>query len=204
MKFPQSLLSVLCCVLSIGLASTNASAEEKENSSSNIEYVLNKVNQQHNNASSLVKISREHQPISLAQSSGLLAVSEPIQRTTGDHLLDNLTAVAANSVSKFKQSGLASWYGENSHGEKTASGEIFNMNAMTAAHHTLQLGSYVRVTNKDNGRSVIVKINDRSDSATSGSSVLDLSYGAAKRLGMINQGLGKVIIEKVSGPELVY
>jgi rare lipoprotein A len=106
--------------------------------------------------------------------------------------------VASNTVSKFKQTGLASWYGRKFHGRKTASGETFDMNAMTAAHRSLPLNCYVKVTNKSNGKSVVVKVNDRGP--FHGKRVLDLSYGAAKKLGITSEGVGNVAIERVSGP----
>ena len=87
--------------------------------------------------------------------------------------------------------GLASWYGGVFHGRHTASGERFNMFAMTACHPTLPFGSIVRVMNKQNKRSVIVKINDRGDLIDQGR-IIDLSYGAAKRLAMTQDGLAQV------------
>ena len=87
--------------------------------------------------------------------------------------------------------GLASWYGGVFHGRHTASGERFNMFAMTACHPTLPFGSIVRVMNKQNKRSVIVKINDRGDLIDQGR-IIDLSYGAAKRLAITQAGLAQV------------
>jgi rare lipoprotein A len=72
------------------------------------------------------------------------------------------------------------------------------MNAMTAAHRSLPLNCYIRVTNKDNGKSVIVKVNDRGP--FNGNRVLDLSYGAAQAIGITQRGTGNVIIERVDGP----
>ncbi|STZ77164.1 septal ring lytic transglycosylase RlpA family protein [Bergeriella denitrificans] len=97
----------------------------------------------------------------------------------------------------FSQSGNASWYGPGFHGRKTASGERYNMNALTAAHRTLPLGSTVKVTNTRNGRSVIVRVNDRGP--FHGNRVLDLSKAAAARLGFVNQGTAHVKIEPVGG-----
>ena len=116
----------------------------------------------------------------------------------GASSLERLTAVASNSVSKFKQTGLASWYGRKFHGRKTASGETFDMNGLTAAHRSLPLNCYVKVTNKTNGKSVVVKVNDRGP--FHGNRVLDLSYGAAKKLGITSKGVGNVAIERVAGP----
>lgn len=92
------------------------------------------------------------------------------------------------------QNGLASWYGGSHHGGPTASGERFNKFAFTAAHRTLKMNTRVRVTNKRNGRSVEVRINDR---GPYGRAVIDLSEAAAKKLGMIEAGIVPVRIEVV-------
>ncbi len=91
------------------------------------------------------------------------------------------------------QTGMASWYGKAHHGKKTASGERFNMYGLTAAHRKLPLGTLVRVTNVANGKSVVVKINDRGP--FHGNRVLDLSKGAADALDMTKTGTAKVQIE---------
>lgn len=98
-----------------------------------------------------------------------------------------------------RQLGQASWYGPGFQGRKTASGERFNMHALTAAHRTLPLPSYVRVTNTSNGMSVIVKINDRGPFHSN--RIIDLSYAAANVLGI--KGTGHVALEPVDGDEKV-
>jgi len=98
-----------------------------------------------------------------------------------------------------RQLGEASWYGPGFQGRKTASGEIFNMHALSAAHRTLPLPSYLRVTNTSNGMSVIVKVNDRGP--YHGNRIIDLSYAAAQVLGM--QGTAHVALEPVEGEEKV-
>ena len=98
-----------------------------------------------------------------------------------------------------RQVGEASWYGPGFHGRKTASGDTFNMHALSAAHRTLPLPSYVRVTNTSNGMSVIVKINDRGP--FHGNRIIDLSYAAAKVLGI--KGTGHVALEPVDGEEQI-
>ena len=113
-------------------------------------------------------------------------------------IIDRLSAVASEAVRKFTQNGMASWYGRQFHGRKTASGEKFDMYAMTAAHRSLPLNCYIRVTNKDNGKSVVVKVNDRGP--FHGNRVLDLSYGAANKLGITNSGTGNVSIERIEAP----
>lgn len=99
----------------------------------------------------------------------------------------------AQSAYRFYQTGKASWYGGFFQGRETASGEEYNMYAFTAAHRELPLGTFVRVTNLKNLKSVIVRINDRGP-VTPGR-VLDLSYSAARTLDMHQNGLQKVRIE---------
>jgi len=86
--------------------------------------------------------------------------------------------------------GQASWYGSGFQGSPTASGEPFDMNALTAAHRTLPLGSYARVKNLDNGRSVVVRINDRGPHARR--RTIDLSYAAAQEIEMVGAGTAPV------------
>jgi rare lipoprotein A len=91
--------------------------------------------------------------------------------------------------------GSASWYGKKFHGRKTSSGERYDMHQMTAAHKTLPLPTYAMVTNLDNGRRVVVKVNDRGPFV--GDRIIDLSYAAAKRLDMINSGIARVEVRSV-------
>ena len=90
----------------------------------------------------------------------------------------------------FRQRGLASWYGRDFHGKKTSNGEIYNMYAMTAAHKTLPLGTYVRVHNIENNRSTVVRINDRGPFVRG--RIIDLSYSAAKEVGIVGPGTARV------------
>lgn len=93
--------------------------------------------------------------------------------------------------------GKASYYGKRFHGRKTASGERFDMHAMTAAHRTLPFGTKVRVTNTTNGKSVDVRINDRGPFGD-GSRIIDVSQGAAARLDMIRAGIATVTLEVIA------
>jgi rare lipoprotein A len=93
--------------------------------------------------------------------------------------------------------GIASWYGSKFDGRKTASGERFDMYAMTACHPSLPFGSVVRVVNRSNKRAVVVKITDRGDLVKEGR-VIDLSYGAAEKLAMTHNGLAKVDLQVLS------
>jgi rare lipoprotein A len=102
----------------------------------------------------------------------------------------------ANSDRSHNLQGTASYYGGKFHGRKTASGERFNQNGLTAAHKTLPLGTKVRVTNLRNGESVNVKINDRGPFHKG--RVLDLSKGAAREIGMLGAGTAKVKVEVIA------
>ncbi len=98
-------------------------------------------------------------------------------------------------VAFFEETGKASWYGKQFHGRKTTSGERFDMNALTAAHPTLPIPSYAKVTNLSNGKEVVVRINDRGP--FSSARVMDLSYAAAKKLDFVNKGVAKVKVEQI-------
>lgn len=93
--------------------------------------------------------------------------------------------------------GTASWYGGKFHGRRTANGETYNMHALTAAHPSLPFGTEVVVTNQNNGRTVVVRINDRGP--FTGGRIIDLSHKAASQIGMINSGTARVTIEVLGG-----
>lgn len=99
------------------------------------------------------------------------------------------------------QIGMASWYGRAFHGKETASGETYNMYQLTAAHRQLPLGTWLRVTNLENGRTVVVRVNDRGP--TPKSRVIDLSYEAATLLGMRAEGIQRVRLDVLSEPPVV-
>jgi rare lipoprotein A len=103
--------------------------------------------------------------------------------------------VPFTKVQPYQQRGMASWYGKRFHGQKTASGEPYDMYAMTAAHPILPIPSYARVTNLRNGRQVVVRINDRGPFHSG--RVIDLSYAAANRLGLIGSGSGEVEVDAI-------
>lgn len=98
-------------------------------------------------------------------------------------------------IEQFSQTGKASWYGPGFHGKKTSSGERFDMNTLSAAHRTLPIPSYARVTNLSNGKSVVVRINDRGP--FHGNRVMDVSKAAAKELGFIHTGTANVKVEQI-------
>ena len=99
----------------------------------------------------------------------------------------------------FRQRGIASWYGRKFQGQKTASGEPYDMFKMTAAHKTLPIPSYARVTNLANGKSVVVRVNDRGPFHSD--RIIDLSYAAAARIGIAARGSGMVEVERVFEPQ---
>jgi rare lipoprotein A len=99
------------------------------------------------------------------------------------------------NLAPFRQSGVASWYGRRYHGAPTSSGERYDMYAMTAAHPTLPIPSYARVTNPANGRSVVVRINDRGPFHSD--RIIDLSYTAAWKLGYVDGGSARVEVESI-------
>ncbi len=101
----------------------------------------------------------------------------------------------------YRERGVASWYGKKFHGRRTSNGEAYDMYAMSAAHKTLPLPSYVRVRNLGNGKSVVVRVNDRGPFLNN--RLIDLSYAAAARLGILGAGTGIVEVEALSGDEPV-
>ncbi|GAC1544660.1 MAG: septal ring lytic transglycosylase RlpA family protein [Myxococcales bacterium] len=105
------------------------------------------------------------------------------------------SAQPAPAAPPYGQRGRASYYGAALQGRRTASGERFDMHALTAAHRTLPLGTRVRVTNLENGRQVVVRINDRGPYAQG--RIIDLSEEAARRLGCLEQGIAEVRVERL-------
>ncbi len=101
--------------------------------------------------------------------------------------------VPATSLRPYKERGIASWYGRKFHGQKTSNGETYDMYAMTAAHPTLPLPSYARVTSVATGKSVVVRVNDRGPMQKN--RVIDLTRRAARELGVLARGVTSVIIE---------
>ena len=131
------------------------------------------------------KISLKHGSIDLS----FLVITALLVLTTG------CTKPRVHPPGKKVFIGYASWYGPGFHGRRTASGEIFNMYDYTAAHRTLPFGTRVKVTNLKNGRSVIVRINDRGPAKKN--RIIDLSYQAAKKIDMIRDGIVKVRVEVI-------
>jgi len=103
--------------------------------------------------------------------------------------------ISASDVQGYAEKGIASWYGRKYHGRLTANGERYDMHALTAAHKRLPFGAVVVVKNLENGKKVRVRINDRGPFKKG--RIIDLSYAAARELGMVEQGLARVKIKVV-------
>ena len=146
-------------------------------------------------SSSRYKINQDHgpsNPVDVTEVSNAVPKSEPRSKYGNPKnykVLGKWYSVRQSSKGYTKK-GLASWYGKKFHGHRTSSGETYDMYAMTAAHKTLPLPTYVRVTHLENGKSVIVKVNDRGPFHEN--RIIDLSYSAAKKLGVTAKGTGPV------------
>ena len=122
--------------------------------------------------------------------------TEPLHKTANlSYKVAGKRYQPTKKIEQFSQTGKASWYGPGFHGKKTSSGERFDMNPLSAAHRTLPIPSYARVTNLSNGKSVVVRINDRGP--FHGNRVMDLSKAAAKELGFIHTGTANVKVEQI-------
>ena len=140
----------------------------------------------------------DNAPPNLEQTPDAVPQNEPILRsaTNRSYVVFGKTYNPITDSRPFTQRGVGSWYGRKFHGQKTSSGEPYNMYAMTAAHPTLPIPSYVRVTNIVNGRSVVVRVNDRGPFHSD--RVIDLSYTAALKLDYVNQGSTQVEVVRVT------
>lgn len=124
--------------------------------------------------------------------------NEPLSRygNMSSYTVRGKTYKVLKSSAGFTQKGIASWYGTKFHGRKTSSGEAYNMYAMTAAHKTLPLPTYVEVTHTGNGKKIILKVNDRGPFHEG--RIIDLSYAAARKLGISATGTGPVSIRAIN------
>lgn len=138
----------------------------------------------------------ENPPANLESIPDAVPKEEPLQpRLNKPYVALGQTYQPMTKAQSYKKRGVASWYGKRFHGKKTSSGEPYDMYAMTAAHTVLPLPSYAKVTNLANGRSVVVRINDRGPFKKD--RIIDLSYAAAYKLGLIARGSGLVEVEAV-------
>ena len=168
-------LSGLAGILAVSLLAAGCSSAERTS---------------HATRASLFPPSKVHVPASPRVASG-----RRIRRGGGVHKIGKPYRVAGKLYvprhePDYDKVGMASWYGDAFHGRKTANGEIFNKYALTAAHPTLPLPSYVSVTNLANGRTVLVRVNDRGP--YSGGRIIDLSHEVARQLDFENKGLTRV------------
>ena len=124
-----------------------------------------------------------------------LRTEQPSVRANKPYMALGRQYTPMTSYAPYKKQGIASWYGKRYHGKKTSTGEIYDMYAMSAAHTVLPIPSYAKVTNPANGRSVVVRINDRGPFKHD--RLIDLSYVAAYQLGLVNQGSGLVEVEAI-------
>jgi rare lipoprotein A len=138
----------------------------------------------------------EHPPANLDSLPDAIPRLEPLNRFANrPYSVFGVDYVPATSLRPYRERGLASWYGRKFHNQKTSTGEVYDMYAMTAAHPTLPLPSYARVTSLASGKSVVVRVNDRGPFHPG--RVIDLSYAAAYRIGIAQRGSGEVEVESV-------
>jgi rare lipoprotein A len=138
----------------------------------------------------------EHPPDNLDTIPDAVPRLEPLNRFANrPYAVFGRDYVPATSLRPYRERGIASWYGRKFHNAKTATGETYDMYGMTAAHPTLPLPSYARVTNVASGKSVVVRVNDRGPFHPG--RVIDLSYAAAYRLGIAQKGSGEVEVESI-------
>lgn len=128
------------------------------------------------------------------------AIPEPVPKkevlnkwTKKPYVVAGKDYVPMTDLAPYRVQGMGSWYGTRYHGSKTSTGEVYDMLKLTAAHPTLPLPSYARVTNLENGRSIVVRVNDRGPFLQS--RIIDLSFAAAARLGYVDKGSAKLDVE---------
>lgn len=144
--------------------------------------------------------SRVDPKYGVSSSPRVVGFGEPVPKGGGTYRIGKPYTVAGRTYvpeedTHYRAEGLASWYGDAFHGRLTANGEVFDMTALTAAHPTLPMPSYVRVTNLQNGRSLVVRVNDRGP--YHGNRIIDLSNTAARLLEFRNNGVARVRVEYV-------
>lgn len=141
-------------------------------------------------------------PPDLSQIKDAIPRTEPRSRggNSATYTVFGRTYRVLASSEGFLERGIASWYGTKFHGRRTANGEIYDMYAMTAAHKQLPIPTYVRVSNLENGKAIVVRVNDRGPFHAN--RVIDLSYAAAYKLGMLERGTAKVEVQAVDPRDL--
>ena len=163
----------------------------------------------------MIRFIKSQRKFILATGLGLAVLSSPVMakeaKASKAKVVHTTVKVSKSSVSgqvnkvsyspvsakaKFASAGVASYYGPGFHGRRTANGERFDMHAMTAAHRTLPFGTLAKVTNLSNGKSTVVRVNDRGPYV--GNRVIDLSVAAAKQIGSTHSGVAQVSLEIVN------
>ncbi len=158
------------------------------------------------NCASSEKFARNVDPkYGVTTSPRVVDMGQPVPKGGGTYRVGKTYTVAGRSYTpetneEYTAEGLASWYGDDFHGRLTANGEVFDMNAISAAHPTLPMPSYVRVTNLANKRSIIVRVNDRGP--YHGDRVIDLSHKTADLLGFKGNGVARVRVDYVGRASL--
>ncbi|CAG4884820.1 Rare lipoprotein A precursor [Georgfuchsia toluolica] len=138
----------------------------------------------------------EHPPANLDAIPDAVPKAEPLHRFANNpYSVLGQDYTPLREAGHYKARGLASWYGKKFHGQKTSTGDVYDMYAMTAAHPTLPIPSYARVTSLANGKSVVVRVNDRGPFHAN--RIIDLSYTAAWKLGLVGGGSGMVEVESL-------
>jgi rare lipoprotein A len=129
-------------------------------------------------------------------SKNIVQTTVKVNKTSVSGQVKKVSYSPVSAKSAFVNTGVASYYGPGFHGRRTANGETFNMHAMTAAHRTLPFGTKLKVTNLSNGKSTIVRVNDRGPYV--GNRVIDLSVAAAKQIGSTSSGTARVNLEVIN------
>jgi len=175
------IISALLSTLGVGILANTAQAKP-----------INKALKTKLKVSSLKAQDNQSLDLHLDLSRGIANTQDPLKLLKKEQIIPlSDQSLIANSFG-----GEASWYGPGFHGRLTANGEVYDQNAMTAAHPSLRFGTRVKVTNLNNGRSVIVRINDRGPYANG--RVIDVSAAAARSLGMIKSGVARVKVTILS------
>jgi rare lipoprotein A len=144
-------------------------------------------------------IKHDHAPQRLPSMHEIKDISpvfvEPSTWANKDYEIEDVTYHVLKNAKGYKRTGIASWYGQKFHGHETSNGEIFDMYRLSAAHKTLPIPSFARVTNLENNKSTIVRVNDRGPFHPD--RIIDLSYGAAHKLGVLRHGTANVSVEAI-------
>lgn len=141
-----------------------------------------------------------HRQVNTVNLKGVQIKYEPYSRIgNADYTLNGVRYEVWNDIEDYQEIGIASWYGPGFHGEKTSNGEVYDQKSISAAHKNLPLPSYVKVTNLENNKSIVVRVNDRGPFHDG--RVIDLSEGAANLLDVVKNGTAKVKLELIKVPE---